>query len=85
MFTRLRSAAACIHRDEQGDEGVNKVLIIAMIVIPLVYILIVFGDQIAEFFDGIWSSLKDGNNQAGTSNSQGSEESIIGGPVGGDD
>ena len=82
MFMRLRSAAACIHRDEQGDEGVNKVLIIAMIVIPLVAGLIIFGDQIAEFFDGIWKALKEGNNQAGAADTTGSDEDVFGKAVG---
>ena len=64
MFMRIRSAAASILRDEQGDDGVNKVLIIAMIVIPLVIVLITFGDEIVTFFNGIWEGLRDGNNAA---------------------
>jgi hypothetical protein len=43
--------------DEQGDEGVNKVLIIAMIVIPLVIVLIAFGDKIIDFFQDQWTKL----------------------------
>ena len=46
----LRGALARLHRDEQGDEGVNKILIIAMIVVPLVIVLIVFGNDIVKFF-----------------------------------
>jgi len=54
---RLKQALARIHRDEQGDEGVNKILIIAMIVIPLVIVLIAFGDKIVEFFQAQWAAL----------------------------
>lgn len=54
----LKRALARIHRDERGDEGVNKVLIIAMIVIPLVIVLIWFGDEIVGFFQTQWSNLQ---------------------------
>lgn len=54
----LRQALACLHRDERGDEGVNKVLIIAMIVIPLVIVLIWFGDEIVAFFQDQWAALQ---------------------------
>ena len=45
------------HTDEQGDEGVNKILIIAMIVVPLVIVLILFGKNIVEFFQKAWEKL----------------------------
>jgi len=54
----LKRALARIHRDERGDEGVNKVLIIAMIVIPLVIVLIWFGDEIVGFFQTQWANLQ---------------------------
>jgi Flp pilus assembly pilin Flp len=47
------------HTDEQGDEGVNKILIIAMIVVPLVIVLILFGKNIVEFFSAAWKKLTD--------------------------
>ena len=53
----LRGALARLHRDEQGDEGVNKILIIAMIVVPLVIVLIVFGKDIVDFFAKHWAKL----------------------------
>lgn len=54
---KLQAALGRIHRDEQGDEGVNKILIIAMIVIPLVIVLIAFGDAIVDFFETQWANL----------------------------
>lgn len=54
---RLLDALDRIHRDERGDEGVNKILIIAMIVIPLVIVLIAFGDRIVAFFQEQWTKL----------------------------
>ena len=53
VLARLRR----FHRDEQGDEGVNKVLIIAMIVVPLVTVLIIFGKEIVTFFKKAWGDL----------------------------
>ena len=38
------------HRNEKGDEGVNKILIIALIVVPLVIIIMIFGRKIASWF-----------------------------------
>ena len=55
----LRGALARLHRDEQGDEGVNKILIIAMIVVPLVIVLIVFGNDIVKFFRQQYRKLVD--------------------------
>ena len=53
----LTRALARLHRDEQGDEGVNKILIIAMIVVPLVIVLILFGKDIVNFFTNAWKKL----------------------------
>ncbi len=63
VLARLRR----FHRDEQGDEGVNKVLIIAMIVVPLVTVLIIFGKDIVTFFKKAWDKIK------GKSESEGPE------------
>jgi Flp pilus assembly pilin Flp len=46
-----------LHRDEQGDEGVNKILIIAMVAVPLIIVLIFFGGQIKDFFVNAWNDL----------------------------
>jgi len=63
-FKALVNRLAALHRDEQGDEGVNKILIIALIAIPLVIILLVFGKKIAEWFSEAWNNLS-GNKDAG--------------------
>ena len=57
---RMADRVRGFHGNEQGDEGVNKVLIIAMIAIPLIVVLIAFGDQIGEFFAQKWKDLKGG-------------------------
>jgi Flp pilus assembly pilin Flp len=53
----VQGALRRFHSDEQGDEGVNKILIIAMIVVPLVIVLILFGKNIVEFFNSAWKKL----------------------------
>ena len=53
----LRATLSRFHRSEQGDEGVNKILIIALIVVPLVVVLIAFGNKIKEWFMSAWESI----------------------------
>jgi Flp pilus assembly pilin Flp len=63
----VRGRLARFLADERGDEGVNKVLIIAMIVVPLVIVLIIFGKDIVTFFKAAWTKVK------GKSESEGPE------------
>ena len=59
---RLKQATAVIqwlHRDERGAEGLEKLLIIGAIVIPLLGLLIVFRDKITEWTQGFWSDVQD--------------------------
>lgn len=55
--TGWRAALARFHASEQGDEGVNKILIIALIVVPLVIVLIAFGNKIKSWFMDAWNSI----------------------------
>lgn len=50
MKSLIQRRAAAFLGDEQGDEGVNKVLIIALIAVPLILLLIAFKDTIIEWF-----------------------------------
>jgi Flp pilus assembly pilin Flp len=43
-----------LYRDERGAEGLEKLLIIAAIVLPLLGILILFRNEIKEWVVGIW-------------------------------
>ncbi len=73
MVRTLLSRLSTFHDDEQGDEGVNKILIIAMIAIPLILVLIFFGGEIVEFFQNAW------NNLTGTSTNSGPDSGWQGG------
>ena len=48
----LKNVLARLHRDERGAEGIEKLLIIAAIVLPLLGILLIFRDWITEWVQG---------------------------------
>ena len=56
---RLRPLLVRLHRDERGAEGVEKLLIIALIVLPLLGVLIFFRDNITEWVENKWSGIVD--------------------------
>lgn len=43
-----------LHRDERGAEGLEKLLIVAAIVLPLLGVLIFFRDDLEEWVRGEW-------------------------------
>ena len=53
---RLVRELARLHRDERGMEGLEKLLIIAAITLPLLGLLIVFRNQLWEWVEGLWGS-----------------------------
>ncbi len=46
-----------LHRDERGAEGLEKLLIVAVIVLPLLGLLIVFRDRISGWAKGEWDAV----------------------------
>jgi len=52
------------HRDERGMEGLEKLLIIAAITLPLLGLLIVFRNELWNWVKGLWeTTLADGQAQ----------------------
>ena len=47
-----------LHRDERGAEGLEKLLIIAAIVLPLLGLLIFFRNEIKDWVTGLWEEAK---------------------------
>jgi Flp pilus assembly pilin Flp len=47
-----------LHRDERGAEGLEKLLIIAAIVLPLLGLLIIFRNEIKTWVVDIWTKAK---------------------------
>jgi Flp pilus assembly pilin Flp len=58
VFTQAISAASAsltrfarrFVRDERGDEAVNKILIVALICIPIIILIVLFKDKIVGIF-----------------------------------
>jgi Flp pilus assembly pilin Flp len=59
VFNCIWRAAVRVYRCEKGAEGLEKLLIIGAIVIPLLGALIFFRDQISEWVSGAWSDVQD--------------------------
>ncbi len=47
-----------LHRDERGAEGLEKLLIVAAIVLPLLGLLIWFRDELRSWVVEIWNTAK---------------------------
>ena len=59
MMQRFRHAERRLYRDEQGAEGLEKLLILALVVLPLLAVLIFFAGDIKEWMTGKWEDVKD--------------------------
>ncbi len=46
-----------LHASEQGAEGLEKILILAAIVIPLLGVLLIFRKSITEWVGNAWSDM----------------------------
>jgi Flp pilus assembly pilin Flp len=47
-----------LHRDERGAEGLEKLLIVAAIVLPLLGLLIIFRNEIRDWVVEKWKEAK---------------------------
>lgn len=56
---RIKAIIGRIHRDERGAEGLEKLLIIGAIVLPLLGLLIVFRGKITEWLQDAWGDVED--------------------------
>lgn len=48
-----------LYKDERGAEGLEKILIIGAVVLPLLALLIVFRNDLTEWVKSIWSDTQD--------------------------
>ncbi len=62
---RLWDVIRRLHADDRGAEGLEKLLIIAALVLPLLGVLIWFREEIADWSNTIWQTVK-GTGQGGT-------------------
>lgn len=59
MLKHLRRELVRLHRCEQGAEGLEKLLIIAAIVLPLLGLLLWFRDDIQDWVQDKWGEVRD--------------------------
>lgn len=59
MLTNMKESALELWNDEQGAEGLEKVLIIAAIALPLLAVLLFFSGQIRTWVSDNWDSVGD--------------------------
>lgn len=54
----VRAMLVRLYRDEQGAEGLEKLLILAAIVLPLLGLLIFFRNEIKDWVKQIWEDQR---------------------------
>jgi hypothetical protein len=60
MIRTLLTSLANLHANDIGaEEGMNKLLIFAMVALPLLALLIFFGNKIVDFAQQQWSTVFD--------------------------
>lgn len=61
MFKHMINTLKRVHEDERGAEGMEKLLILGVIILPLLGILIYFKDEIGRWLEGNWEEVKTDN------------------------
>jgi Flp pilus assembly pilin Flp len=57
VLSGVRQTVAKLHRSEQGAEGLEKLLIISAIALPLLGVLLIFRKSIQDWVYSAWSSM----------------------------
>lgn len=57
-WQQAKSLALRIHRDDRGAEGLEKLLIVAAIVLPLLGLLILFRNALSEWVSSLWDDVR---------------------------
>lgn len=55
---RWLAALHRLHRDDRGAEGLEKLLILAAVALPLLGLLIAYRKSINEWINSIWGDVK---------------------------
>ncbi len=63
MVKRIRQALAQLHRCERGAEGLEKLLLLAALILPLLGILIFYGSDIRDWLVDLWDRMRTDSEQ----------------------
>ena len=56
----MKRFATKLWRDERGAEGIEKLMIIAAVVLPVLALLLIFKDEVYEYLTEKWEEIKGG-------------------------
>lgn len=62
FFTNVKTNAVELWNDDQGAEGLEKILILAAIALPLLAVLLFFSGAIREWVQTNWDSVEGNSN-----------------------
>ena len=65
MLTNMKSAVRELWNDDRGAEGLEKVLIIAAIALPLLAVLLFFSGAIKEWVTDEWGNVQANEQDSG--------------------
>ena len=57
MLTRFKTMFAKLRYSQGGAEGIEKLLIVGAIVLPLLFVLLMYRNKIAEFVSGKYDTV----------------------------
>jgi len=60
MLRQVGRGLRALHRDEQGADMIEYILIVAAIVLPLLGVIIYFKNDIVEWVMGQWEEIQTG-------------------------
>ncbi len=59
LIKTVRDTLVRLHRDERGAEGLEKILIIAAIVLPILIVLVFFREELTEWLSDSFEDVRD--------------------------
>lgn len=65
LWPRFRQTLAKLHADQRGAEGLEKLLIIAAVVLPLLGVLLFFRDEIQAWVTERFDEIQDAGGRDG--------------------
>jgi len=60
MLRRIKNGLLALHRDEQGADMIEYILVVAAIALPLLAVVIWFYEDISKWADVLWDKAKAG-------------------------